>query len=171
MNLKEIILKEHSKRQCEKIVAYVGTNPSRFSQLVDLFLAGPYRVTQRAAWPLSHCVERNPALIETHLKKVLKFAATPGGHDAVKRNVVRLLQFIDIPPPLQGQAAVICFQFLSDKKERIAVRVFSMSVLANMAKKLPELKNELIPLIEDQLPFASAAFISRGRKVLNELKK
>jgi hypothetical protein len=45
-----------------------------------------------------------------------------------------------------------------------------MTVLANLAKKLPELKNELVPLIEDQMPFGSAGFISRGRKVLKELK-
>ena len=34
----------------------------------------------------------------------------------------------------------------------------------------PELKNELIPIIEDQLPYGSPAFISRGRKALKELR-
>jgi hypothetical protein len=55
-------------------------------------------------------------------------------------------------------------------KQPIAVRVFSMTVLCNLAGKLPELKNELIPLIEDQMPYGSAGFISRGRKVLKDLK-
>ena len=171
MNLKEAILKEHSKEQCNKIVAYVGGKTSRFSELVNLFLVGPYRVTQRAAWPLSCCIEKNPKLIEPHLKQVLNFAMRPGVHDAVKRNVVRLLQFVDIPRKLQGLTAKMCFQFFSDKKEPIAVRVFSMTVLSNLAKELPELKNELIPMIEDQMPYGSAGFISRGRKVLKELKK
>jgi len=171
LNLKEAILKEHSKEQCNKIVAYVGGKTSRFSELVNLFLVGPYRVTQRAAWPLSCCIEKNPKLIEPHLKQVLNFAMRPGVHDAVKRNVVRLLQFVDIPRKLQGLTAKMCFQFFSDKKEPIAVRVFSMTVLSNLAKELPELKNELIPMIEDQMPYGSAGFISRGRKVLKELKK
>jgi hypothetical protein len=170
LNLKEVILKEHSKKQCDKVVAYVGSNSSRFSELVSLFLEGPYRVTQRAAWPLSCCIEDNPKLVEPHLKKILNHALKPCVHDAVKRNVVRLLQFIEIPKRLQGLTATICFQFFTDKKEPIAVRVFSMTVLSNLAKKLPELKNELIPLIEDQLPYGSAGFISRGRKVLKELK-
>lgn len=61
--------------------------------------------------------------------------------------------------------------FLCQQEGTIAVRVFAMTVLANLAKQLPELKNELIPLIEDQLPYGSAAFISRGRKLLKELKK
>ncbi len=171
IKLKEVILKEHSKKQCDKVVAYVGVSASRFSELVSLFLKGPYRVTQRAAWPLSRCVERNPKLIQPHLKKILDYSIKPGVHDAVKRNVVRLLQFIEIPKRLQGLTAGICFQFFNDKNEPIAIRVFSMTVLSNLAKKLPELKNELIPLIEDQMPYGSAGFISRGRKVLKELKK
>jgi len=161
----------YSKMQRDKIVAYIGTNSSRFSELVSLFLAGPYRITQRAAWPLSRCVEINPEFIEPHLKKILTYTMTPGVPDAVKRNVIRLLQFIPIPKRLYGPTAKICFQFLSDKKEPVAVRIFSMTVLSNLAKKLPELKNELIPLIEDEMPYGSAGFVSRGRKVLQELKK
>ncbi len=170
LDLKEVILKEHSKKQCNKIVGYIGNNPVRFAELVKIFLDGPYRVTQRAAWPLSCCIEQNPKLIEPHLKRVLNYTIKPNVHDAVKRNVVRLLQFIEVPKQLQGLTAEICYQFFNDKKEPIAVRVFSMTVLVNLAKKLPDLKNELIPLIEDQMPFASAGFISRGRKVLKELK-
>src|SRR6266481_1632443 len=170
MDLKQAALKEHSKAQCNKIVKYIGDDPRKFSDLVDVFLAGPYRVSQRIAWPLSCCIEENTTLIHPHLTKILKYSQQPGVHDSVKRNVVRLLQFIDIPKKHQGAVAEICFKFFNDKKEPIAVRVFSMTVLANLAKAIPELKNELIPIIEDQLPYGSAGFISRGRKVLKELK-
>ena len=171
MDLKATALKEHSKAQCNKIVKYVGNDPKKFAELVNVFLSGPYRVTQRISWPLSCCVEQNTTLIHPHLTKILKYVQTPGVHDAVKRNVVRLLQFIDIPRKNQGVVADICFKFFNDSKEPIAVRVFSMTVLANLAKEIPELKNELIPLIEDQMPYASAGFVSRGRKVLKELKR
>ena len=171
MDLKAASLKEHSKAQCNKIVKYVSNDPKKFAELVNVFLAGPYRVTQRISWPLSCCIEQNTTLIHPHLAKILKYVQRPDVHDAVKRNVVRLLQFIDIPRKNQGVAADICFKFFNDSKEPIAVRVFSMTVLANLAKEIPELKNELIPLIEDQLPYASAGFVSRGRKVLKELKR
>jgi hypothetical protein len=171
MNLVEAILKEHSKRQKDKIVAYVGKNPKRFAELIQVFLAGPYRVTQRAAYPLSYCVEKHPELVKPHMKVLLKNILKPGQHTAVKRNTLRLLQFIDIPKSLQGVAADIGFKLLSDNKEPIAVKVFSISVLKDIALVQPELKNELIPLIEQQLPYAKPAFTSRARKVLKELKK
>jgi hypothetical protein len=120
---------------------------------------------------LSQCVKGHPQLVSPHLNQILKQAERTDAHDAVKRNVMRLLQHIHIPTKLRGKVADICFQFFTDKKEPIAVRVFAMTVLSNLAKELPELKNELIPLIEDEMPYASAGFISRGRKTLKELSR
>ncbi len=169
MNLREEILKEHSKRQAGKITRYVGSSKERFKELVNLFLAGPYRVTQRAAWPLSCCVEKHPELALSHLPKLVKHLEKPGMHVAVKRNTIRLLQHTEIPEKLHGKVADICFRYLTDNEETIAVRVFSMSVLGTIARKNPELKRELQIIIEDHLPFASAAYLSRARKVPKSL--
>jgi hypothetical protein len=169
MDLRKEILKEHSKKQKSKVVDYVGDSPIRFKALVDVFLQGPYRVTQRAGWPLSYCVERSPALIKPHLKAILDHLRMPGIHDAVKRNTMRFLQFIEIPKRYQGQVADLCFEYLQNNKEPVAIRVFSMSVLASIAEENPDLKKELMMLIEDQLPYAKPAFISRARKVLKAL--
>jgi hypothetical protein len=170
MDLQKEILREHSKAQALKIVRYVGTNPSRFAILVAVFLEGPYRVTQRAAWPLTICAEEHPPLIAPHLKKILAFVGKPGVHDAVKRNTMRLLQFVDIPRALQGAVADLCFLYLQNKTEAVAVRVFAMTVLGKIAKTNPELKHELMLLIEDGLPYGTAAFHSRAKKVMKELK-
>ncbi|MBL7872384.1 MAG: HEAT repeat domain-containing protein [Cyclobacteriaceae bacterium] len=171
MNLLNEIRSEHSRDQMLRIVGYVGSSPKRFADLVKIFLTGPYRVTQRAAWPLSNCVELHPELVYPHLKRIILFLGKTDEHDAVKRNILRLLQFISIPKSLQGKTANLCFQFLGNTKEPIAIRVFAMTVLANLAKVNPELKNEIILIIEDQLPYGSAGFVSRGRKVLKELKR
>lgn len=170
MKLVESILKEHSKRQTDKIVRYIGKDPKRFAELVDVFLNGPYRVTQRAAWPLSYCVAEHPNLINPHLKSILVFAQKPGVHDAVRRNTMRLLQFVAIPKTLKGTVADLCFKYLGSPSEPIAVKVFAMTVLTQLAAEYPELKNELIPLIEQQMPYGSAGFRSRGMKSLKLLK-
>ena len=171
MDIGKELAREHSRSRMMKIVDYVGDNPARFKALVDVFLAGPYRITQRAAWPLSYCAEREPALIIPHLKAILNYLKKPGIHDAVKRNTIRLLQFIDIPKRYQGQVADICFAYLQDPKEPVAIRAFSMTVLASIARQNPDLREELAIMIEDHLPYASPAFVSRGRKVLKEIRR
>jgi hypothetical protein len=171
MNLINEILKEHSKSQKDKIVNYVNNDPKRFADLVATFLAGPYRVTQRASWPLSYCVERNPGLIKPHLKKIIDFLEKPNEHDAVKRNILRVFQFILIPKSQQGKAVDLCLSFLTDGKQPVAIKVFAMTVLGNIAKENADLKNEIVLIIEDQLPYGSAGFVSRARKTLKQLKQ
>lgn len=169
MDLQKEILKEHSKTQAHKLADYVGNSQTRFKALVEVYLSGSYRVTQRAAWPMSICAERNPHLILPSLKKLLDFLSKPGIHDSVKRNTIRLLQFIDIPKRNYGQVAGLCFEYLQSKNEPIAVKVFSMTVLSKIMKDEPDLKNELKMIIEDQMPYGSAGFVSRGKKVLKDI--
>jgi hypothetical protein len=171
MDLRDRLQKELSKNQTAKIADYVGFNKARFKEIVDIYLAGPYRITQRAAWTISLCVERHPELILPHLSQILKHTAGPGVHDAVKRNTVRLLQFIEIPRRYWGPVADLCFGYLKDRKQAIAIRVFSMTVLAKLVSREPDLRLELKLLIEDELPYASPAFKSRASRTLNEISR
>ena len=52
MNILQEVLREHSKAMCDRVVRYVGKSPARFAEVVSVFLKGPYRVAQWAAWPL-----------------------------------------------------------------------------------------------------------------------
>lgn len=169
MDLKKAILKDHSRAQATKIADYVGNNEALFKELVDIYLAGPYRITQRAVWPLSICIEHYPSLINPHLRRTLDFLDTPGIHNAVKRNTIRLLQFVKIPRGYYGRVIEKCFHYLLDKKEAVAVKVFSMTVLSQIARNEPDLKRELKLIIEDHLPFATPGFTSRAKKVLKEI--
>lgn len=170
MDLKKRLNLGQSKMQTHEVVDYVNGIPERFKQLVEVFIAGPYRVTQRAAWPLSICVEKWPYLVDPHLGKVLRMLGKPGIHDAVARNTMRLLQFIDIPKRYHGVVAELCFAYLHNPKQAVAIRVFSMTVLANISSDEPDLKHELKLVLEDQLPFGTSAFKSRATKVLKMLE-
>ncbi len=169
MNLREEILKEHSKRQTTKIINWIGTDQKKFDQLIALFLKGEYRVTQRAGWPLSFIAIDHPRMINGHLKKLLLNLRTPHLHNAVIRNTLRLLQFVEIPKPLHGLSAEICFNLLNDKKQPVAIQVFAMSVLGNLCKHYPHMKPELKLVIEERMPYGTAGFRARGRKVMKQI--
>lgn len=169
MNLEHELLKEHSRRQADRLASWVGTDRTRVQQLMALFLRGENRVTQRAAWVVGICAERHPALMRPYLRKMINRMNDPGVHDAVKRNVVRLLQTIDIPPSLVGLVASRCFEFLSSVQTPVAIRAFSMTVLTRIARERPDLARELRLVIEQHLPYGSAGFRARAREVLQSL--
>jgi hypothetical protein len=167
MNLKEQILKEHSKANSLRIVAWVGSNPARFKELLHLFLHDEYRVVQRAAWAISTIAETHPDLIAPHLGAMINRMEDRGLPSAVSRNVLRILQTAPLPEELHGPLMNSCFRLLEDPKEPIAIRVFAMTVLGRLAKVYPELKVELRAIITNALEQEpSAGFKSRSAKVL-----
>ena len=162
MNLRETILEEHSKKQCNKIVQWVGSSQDRFNELYKLFLDDVTLVTQRASWPVSECVIAHPNFIRNHFKSLLKNLEKKNLHDAIKRHSIRLLQFVPIPEKYHGLVMEKCFDYVSSPTEAVGIKAFSLTVLGNLAKKYPEIKM----LIEDQLPYQTAAFRSRAKNLL-----
>lgn len=166
MDIRQALTTEHSKQQTLAIVEFIGDDPKRFAELMKLFFAGEYRLTQRAAWPMNYCAERHPNLIQPYLPKLLDCLAREDMHDAVRRNVVRLLQYIEIPKRLTGKVYSQCVDLLDDIEQPIAVRVFAMTVAARIAQSEPDLLNELRLIVTKHLPHASAAFRVRAREIL-----
>jgi hypothetical protein len=171
MNLETEILKEHSKHQSARIAKWIGRDKRRFRKLMDLFLKGEYRITQRAAWIVKHCADEHTELVLPYFNEMIDRMLEPGVHVAAKRNVIRILQDVDIPRRIAGKVATVCFEMLASAKEPVAVKVFSMTVLANTARQEPELKNEIRILIEQQMPTGSPGFRSRGMRILKKLEK
>jgi len=171
MDIRAELLQGYSKEGTQRIADYIGADAERLEYVLQLFLNDENRVVQRASWVLSVCAEKHPELIMPHLEVLVKNLRQPKLHNAVKRNTVRILQDVDIPENLWGEVADICFQYLADPKEAVAVRVFSMTVLLQICQKVPELMNELQLTIEEYMPHGSAGFQSRGKKTLAAIQK
>ena len=166
MDLKALISAEHSKKQCLRVADYVGNNKVRFRKLLQIFSHGPYRITQRAAWPLGVCVERYPNLLDSHLPLLITMLKRADVHVAVRRNILRLLRFVAVPVRYHGEFVETCFKIFHDKKQPVAVHVFAMTFLDKITELYPELRKEMIAIIEERLPYGSAGFRSRAMKVL-----
>jgi hypothetical protein len=162
----QLLREEHSKKQKDRIVRYIGDDKKRFAILIELFFKGEYRITQRAAWPLSYCVRSHPELIQPYFRPLLDNLKRKDIHISVIRNTVRLLQDVDIPKRYHGRVMSICFDFIQVPETPIAVKAFSLSILSNLAGEYPEIRGELKLIIDEQWEHATPAFRSRARKAL-----
>lgn len=160
MNIRDALAAEHSLANTLAIVEYIGGDSKRFAELMKIFLEGEYRLTQRAAWPISVCAEKHPELIRPYLNKLIDLLERDGLHNAVKRNITRLLQFVEIPKRLQGKAYSHCIDLIADPKEFIAVKANAITVAENIARGEPALMDELRmvtrPLLKDATPALKA---------------
>jgi hypothetical protein len=171
MDLLTMLANEHTKTQTDKIVKYVGNNKERFADLMQLFLKGEYRITQRAAWPLSYCVRQYPELITPYYKPILDNLKKGNLHVAIIRNTMRMLQDVPIPKKFQGRVMSICFDYIQSPETPIAVKAFSLTVLQNLSRDYPDILPEVKLIIEEQWDQSTPAFRSRAKRILAMQKK
>ncbi len=165
MNIREALLAEHSKRQTMKIVRYIDSDPAKFKELMSLFLGNTYRVSQRAAWAVNYCAEHHPELVRPYFGKMVEQLERDDVHVAVRRNVARMLQFVEIPKRYHSRVYDACLALVADPSETVAVRCFSMTVAERLAAGRPDLLNELRLVVGTNTSNMTAGLRSRARRL------
>lgn len=169
MNFLEEFSQSIDRHKTQVLVRYVGQSQAYFDEVMTLFLEQDIRIAQRAAGVITYAVEKYPNLLDDYYTILIEKLKT-NPPNFIKRNVVRAWQFVEIPEEFMGEIANICFDYLDSQIEAIAVKVFSMTVLYHISQKEPDLQPELRLVIEKQLPYGSAGFKSRAKKILPNLK-
>jgi len=172
MNIREALLEDKVQNRVKALLVaeYACSSPKHFKELMQCFLANDYRLAQRAAWSVSWAARKKPEMIKPHIKSLVEQLERNDVHNAVIRNSVRVLEAIDIPEALHADVMNACFKFIETPSTPAAIKAFSLTTLFNLYKIYPEIKQELKLIIEDRMDTETAAFKSRGKKILQALK-
>lgn len=171
MDIKAQLIKEHSKENRDVVVNHILAHPEDIPKLMEQFFSSDNRMVQRAAWVVGVLGQKNPDLIKPYYPKMIKEIRKNDAHVAIKRNVLRVLQFQNVDEKLWGELYDVCIRFLEDSHEPVAVKAFAMSTAFQVVKKVPELKDELAAAIEQIMPEGTPGEKSRGQKILSALSK
>ena len=169
--MKELLAKKASRANSFQVVSMVANNPARYKELIEIIITNESPYAEKAAWAMNHCYEDGTDFFDDYYSEFTQIIADESYSDSIKRNIVRVLQFKNIPQEYQASIIDSCFNLLTNKKSAVAVKAFSLGVLENMVKLYPELKNELVASIENLLPNASSGLKNRGQKILKRLNK
>ncbi len=124
----------------------------------------------RMSWVVSKCVDINKESLIPFTQQLVDILCKSDS-TAVQRNILRVFQVIQPQNDDQmGRLIDRAFSLFENLQSPIAVRVFAMTVLAKSCEKFPELKADLIFLIEQYYPHGSAGYKSRKKKLLKKLK-
>lgn len=163
MNPTDALRQEHSRKQTDRVAAWVGQDRRRFQTMVELMTGEDRLLAKRAAWVVSVVAEDRPEQLPEHLARLLDHLRTPGLHPAVMRAVFRSLQTVPVPGDLEGRVLAAAMAALGGPVP-VAVKVFAMTVLKRLAREHPALLAEVRALVEEQLAGASPAFLARARR-------
>lgn len=171
MNIKEEILKEHTKAQALRIANHACSGKQYFKELMKCFMSEEYRLAQRAAWSVGWAARKKPEMVRPYIKDLVCVLQKKEVHKAVVRNAVRVLEALEIPETFHGDVMNACFGFIETPSTPAAIKAFSLTTLANLSHTYPEIKAELKLIIEERWETETPAFRSRGKKILDGIHK
>jgi len=133
-----------SRKDSRSFAFEVINNPASIEELMDYFFSDDLRICQMASFPIITIADHQIELLLPFLKRmIIGYKTAP--HVAFKRNVLRTLQFVDIPEDLEGIVYDLCLEEFCNLKSPTALRVFGLTVMCNICIKHPELSQELLP--------------------------
>ena len=163
------LAKEHSRSNTDNIAKAIGDDGVEFKKIVNIIYKEDAPLPQRASWLLMVVNDKHPELLKPYLKLFIDTIQS-FKIDGIKRGMLSVLASHSIPKKFQGKLVNICFDFMLSPDASLAIKVFSLQCIGNVAKEQPELIPELKAAIEDQLPKTTVGFHARARLVLKELK-
>lgn len=167
MNFKLQLKAEISKRNTDYIVSIIDGSPKRFEMLWKTMITSDTPVPHRASWAITTCFDRWPELLQPYLEEMIDFIPE-SNHTGIKRCLLRILALSEIPDSRMGNLLNLCFEYLETDMP-VAVKVHAMQIIYNISQAEPDIKTELIAIIEEQMPKQSVGFENRGRKLLKKL--
>ena len=152
------------------IVREAVQNPDLFSLLMNITLNAPEQKTWRAAYLVDKIHDDFPELILPYLDRMV--AKLPEEKNlSKKRHLLKLISMNAVPEKHFSFLLDFCMETMASD-EPPAVRVHAMQILFNISEKEPELKPEILALIEHEMEYhATAGILSRGKKIAKKLQK
>ena len=169
-SIPEIIHSVSGRKKAIAVARMIENHQIDIEEILPYLYSEDRMTCQRASWPLLILAEQNSPLLHPFIPSMLEALNSPV-HDGIIRNIVRFWQFLEIPEDYEGEIFDKCFEFLEDPKIPAAIRIFSMSVCANIAEKHPELAEEVAAVISEHMDHGTAGFRSRGKKEIKRLTK
>lgn len=152
------------------MIREVIKSESHFTLLLELALQEKDPLAWRTSWVLDGSDEIKPGLATAHISKIVK--ALPGlDSKGSLRSLLRLLSRHEIPEEEQGLLIDLCFSYLVSELYPVAVKAHAMQIIYLHVLLYPELKDELVAVIEDQIANNSVGFKSRGRRLIKQMEK
>lgn len=156
-------------RELEHWKTAVAADANLFNQLYKFIFSEEQKLAWRSCWILDTASEAYPDLFADKLPDLIKGLSTTK-NSSLKRHFTRILSRYQIPEEHLGMVVNLSFDLLKPS-EPPAVRVNALQILFNIALQLPDLKGELIAVLEQLISEGgSAGFMNRSARILKTLR-
>lgn len=130
----------------EGMIEFVEDNPDIFEELLNLAISNKCKVSWRAAWVLGHTTREHDRRLQPNILTIIK--SIDGKVDGHQRELLKILEKNRISEECESPLFDISLSIWQDIYKKPGTRVTALRHLIKIAKIYPELKNEILPLID-----------------------
>ncbi len=153
----------------EVLLDYLEKKPECFDDAIKLALENDEILSWRATWLLNQTAVKNDKRLNTYTKKLIE--SVNGKRDGHQRELLKLIQKMDIDEEIEGYLFDICMTIWEDVDKIPSVRITAFRIIVDTAKKYPELINEIEFLAQEHfaetLSYGIKNSFERIKKELN----
>ena len=152
----------------DEMISFMDTHPELFEEAIELAIADKQPYSWRAAWLLWSCMEENDQRIQKYIKKIVVTLETKD--DGHQRELIKILLKMEIKEEYEGILFDHCMDIWEQINKTPSVRVNALKFIIKIAKKHPELSQEITFLTQDHyLESLSPGVKNSVSKMMNEL--
>jgi hypothetical protein len=165
-DLEHILLNSYK----DGMITFMNAHPEVYDEAVQLAISDKQPYAWRSAWLLWSCIEKNDKRIRKHIKEIVK--AVPTKNDGHQRELIKILHQMELSERHESILFNICMNVWEQIGKTPSVRVTAFRFILKMAKKHPDLLNEIIYLTEDHYLESLSPGVKRSvQKLISELSK
>ena len=170
MEIKELVLNIFENRNFDFYKKYFKQNTE---QLDELFLLvknqAEYPLKEYASWIFVHLCKSQAQDIQPYYNAFVDILFE-SDNQSVLRNVLNVIKHLEKNDYRESEFIDLMIGFIQNSKNKVALHVYSMYVLIHFILKYPELKSEIIKVIELNSEGKSPAYYAGFRHFSKSLK-
>ena len=128
------------------MISYIKLHPEEFDELIKLAIADKKPYSWRAAWVLWGCMDINDQRLHAYVEEIID--RLPISSDNQLRELLNVLQRMDVHEDYEGKLFDICIHIWEKKKKQASVRYNAFKLAVKIIKKHPDLSNEILLITE-----------------------
>lgn len=152
----------------DEVVDLVLGSPPLFEELINGLFADDPVIRMRTADTVEKITLEKPDLLHPHKKKLIRLAGDTEQQE-VRWHMAQILPRLILKSDDRKTIVEIFFAYLNDKSKIVVT--FALQALADFAAEDKKLRPRVIRVLEGLNETGSPAIKSRGRKLLERLKK
>ncbi|MFZ4544445.1 MAG: hypothetical protein ACOYOA_10375 [Saprospiraceae bacterium] len=145
-----------------QMLSYISEHPDSFEEAIRLAISNHQPYSWRASWLLWSCMKKNDKRVQQYVPDIIRTLAICRKNQ--KRELLKILYEMEISEDLEGTLFDLCIDIWIQTDSQPSVRFNAFRMLSMIAKRHPELTEELRALSEDHYLQSLSAGVKRSLK-------